>query len=309
LTRYLVHGSPSLSLSLLTEIVPIMARLLLMALVFNSFAIQLALGNFDDCSKVVEKQPATGPLIKQFNGKDVTIGGVLVGDLKCLGGGDHSLAFLGMHNGAEVIVRMIHTKAQIKRRTIHDDMRKKFFHRLEENPGAIGTKSFVPQISEGFTTEMPQVYAEVWSKAIGQNMKEIQDNGGFKSPEDFYDFAKHSCEAIIFMWGVGMQHGDVQRGNLMWDEGTRSVSMIDYEAFDEMDPGERNNDIDDLYTMFRKYGKHHAIEEYGDKAVAMVEDLREHHKEYAKSLDKFVKFYERHFNDKMVLPHAPDDGE
>lgn len=269
----------------------VVARLLLIALAVSSCSsLTLSSGNFWTCDKVTDKQPHTGPIIKQFNGKGVRIGGVFVSDLQCLGGGDHGLSFIGMSKGKEVIVKMVHDKNLIKERQDHDEMRRALFRKAPRDA------PLVPQISEGFTAELPQVYGEVWTKAIGKNFKQIHANGGFGSSKDFSDFAKKSCEAIILLWQIGIRHGDIQRGNLLWNEEKRAVTLVDYESLDDVQPDGEDDDVKQLSDMFGRHRKE--IEGYGDAAAAMMSDLKTNVDKYSKSLTEFKNFYERHFTSK-----------
>jgi len=246
------------------------------------------------------------PIVDQFAGKDVNIGGALAKNLKCVGGGSHGLAFSGTMSDQKVIIKFIPSKKEISDRAEHRLMRRELLKQAALNEGATGSHSFVKVMSEGFTQEMPNVYAEIWSMAPGRDMMQISDTG-FKDPQEFFDFAKRACEAVIFMWGVGMTHGDIHRGNLVWDSSQRLLTLVDYEDLRyETHTEGTNEDVIKMDDMFRKYlrdrmksGDHHPIE--GKAAKDMVVDLHQHAKYYAKSLNNFLEFYKKHFGDNIVL--------
>jgi hypothetical protein len=251
----------------------------------------------------MHKKPKSKPIIEKFDGKDVIIGGVLATNLECLGGGDRGVAFTANAQGKDVIVRMIHNKRQIMRVAAKDKLYSNFFGQISANGDTTGADSFTPQISEGFTEEMPKVYAEIWSKATGQSVLQLSNSGvGFRTPEEFMEFAKKACESIMFMWSVGMRHGDFQRENVMWDHDAHAVHLIDYENFEEVEPDGFNNDVTWLITLFQKINDDFDIKElYGQKAAAMVHDLKKH-EGYRYSLDNFKKFYTTHFTGNIKLP-------
>jgi hypothetical protein len=282
---------------------PLIARLPLCVIVFFSCGasgLHMSATNFNNCVNVRDEQEDSGPIIDQFAGKDVNIGGAVAKNLKCVGGGDHGVAFIGTMNDQKVIVKFIHRKDEISDRAEHRLMTRELLQQAALNEGATGSHSFVKIISEGFTQEMPNVYAEIWSMAPGRNMKQIQDSTGFKDPQEFFDFAKRACEAVIFMWGIGMTHGDIQRGNLVWDSSQHLLTLIDYEDLGHETHTEgANEDVGKMDDMFRKYSHHHPID--GKAAQDMVMDLRQHAKYFAESLSNFLEFYKKHFGDNIVL--------
>lgn len=261
---------------------------------------------YNDCKKQVEEYPKSEPIIEMFAGKDVTIGGVSAKGLNCVGGGGRGVAFTATANGHEVIVRMIHQRRQIVRRKKKDKLYSNFFEQVVANTDATGANSFTHQVSQGFTKELPEVYAEIWAKAAGQNMIQFQGTGvgglGFRSPQDFMEFAKQSCEAIMFMWSVGMRHGDIQRANMMWDGEKRDMKLIDYENFKKVTPDGENQDVKWLSKVLMHYRDDLDDEDGWESAAAMVKDLYKHSTKYKASLSNFVEFYDKHFKSSVTLP-------
>lgn len=266
----------------------VIVHLVLIACAFSPCTSGLSLkgDTYYDC-----KNPPAGSLkslIKEFDGKNVTIGGASASDLECLGGGEDSVIFNGMSNGEKVIVKLLrHTQT----------------HGLEYAAKlALLTKTgdapVVSLISEGFTAERPAVYGEIWPKVAGSSFKQIGDSGGFKNPSDFFEFAKKSCEAIIRLWSAGIEHGDIHRGNLMWDGEKRAVTLIDYEDMDDLDTDEENIDVIKLANMMHRHREE--IKNYGEDAVALIDDFKKHSAKYARSLGDFKKFYEDHFTRKFM---------
>jgi thiamine kinase-like enzyme len=268
--------------------------------------------NFDNCVDIRDKRKLSGPIIDQFDGKDIKIGDKVAKKLKCLGGGDHGVTFIGTMNDQNVIVKLTHDRDEIDDHARQRVMRKELWQQAALNQEATGSGSFVKTMSEGFTQEMPQVYGEVWSMAPGRNMREIERSTGFHDSQEFLDFAQRACEAVIFMWGVGMHHGDIQRGNLVWDSSKQLLTLVDYENFGHehrTHHTDHNEDVEKMDAMFRKYRNHHPSYDdssTGRAAQDMVMDLRHNTKHYAKSLDNFLQFYKRHFGDNIVLSSKKD---
>jgi len=283
----------------------------LLALVLCSCANGLSIKGFkaawyNDCKNQVEYYPQSQPIIEQFAGKDVVIGGVAATNLKCYAGGGRGVIFTAMSNGQEVMVRMIHRQKQLAERDKRDKLYSNFFEQIAANGNATGAQSFTSQISEGFTKEMPEIFAEIWTKAAGQNEIQRQDSGkgplGFQNPQDFMEFAKQSCEAIMFMWSVGTRHGDIQRANMMWDDQTRVMKLIDYENFKRVHPDGHNTDVKWLSRVLNHYEDDYHNQDGWENVVSMVKDLKENEEEYVSSLSKFKKFYEKHFHSSVTLP-------
>jgi len=285
----------------------VIVRLSLIAFAFSPCGSGLTLGTrFQagqsyDCKTIIDKEPGSGSIIEQFNGQSVTIGGRFASDLQCLSGGDHGVAFTAMSNGEPVIVKLVYESHNNR----HNEKRLKFAEKRQVlfSTAAGGDAPLVPLISEGFTAERPTMYGEIWHKAAGQNWHQIHDSGGFQmvgnSSPDFMEFVKKSCEAIISLWSVGIEHGDIQRGNLMWDNQKRVVTLIDYENMEELDPGEENYDVVKLSQLMNRHRDE--VEGYGVEAAAMMDDLRKNRNKYARSLQDFKEFYEEHFKSKLML--------
>jgi predicted Ser/Thr protein kinase len=269
---------------------------------------------FNDCDNLPSVQRANGHIIRQIiqklDGKEVTIDGILATNLKCIGGGDHGVAFSGNVNGEKVIVKATHKPYLIKVRHTAAKMASVFFSEVPANNAATGAQSFTPQKAEGFIDGIPHVMGQIWTAGVGKNWMQIQDDGGFTKAADFMEFMKKSCEAIAFMWSVGIRHGDIQRANMMWDDNTRKVTLIDYENMQFQDPDGYNKDLNRLDEAIRHYKRHYPFDHSDGEwqpVVNMVDDLHKH-KEYRESLHNFTKFYSKHFHATLTLPEIQRDS-
>lgn len=271
----------------------VMMRLSLIALTSSPCTSGLTINNLNslqadrsyDC-----KDPKSVSMIEQFIGKAVTIGNVSASGLQCLGRGDDGVAFTGLVNGEEVVVKFLSSKQS---KNYHLDFVEKM-RALAAN----GAFPVIPLISEGFVKEAPTVYGEIWPRVAGKTFKQISESGGFQSSQDFMEFAKKCCEAILRLWGVGLQHGDLTSHNVMWDGEKRAVTLIDYEDMDEVGPDEKNIDVTFLFSEM--LNRRVEIMGYGTDAVALMNDLNTHGDKYAGSLQDFKKFYESHFKHKHM---------
>ena len=97
------------------------------------------------------------------------------------------------------------------------------------------------------------MYGEIWPRVAGKTFKQISESGGFQSSQDFMEFAKKCCEAILRLWGVGLQHGDLTSHNVMWDGEKRAVTLIDYEDMDEVGPDEKNIDVNSCVCVILEF--------------------------------------------------------
>jgi len=282
---------------------------------------------FQDCQSA-RTDAAAGPIYTKYQNKRVTVAGVEVTDLTCLGAGGFGLVFAGMTTrGLNVIVKFFFTAGRGRVDTRAFKWAEFIQAQVKKNPGATGASYFMKAVTDAQVAD--DLYAQVWSRAYGFNLAQIEGplhmnanydligSGHNRSIYGFNNFFKQGAsdtynrkafltvlqktmEGVLFLWRIGLEHGDIQRSNIMWD--SEQLTFIDYDTMRFYNGG-KNADVADAVRISQNWRA-----PKGKKAQIMQETF-EADEEIGSSFEKFQAFVEHFTESKVVLAAEPTNSE
>lgn len=291
---------------------------------------------FKDCESA-STDAVAGPIYTAYQGREIKVKGVEVTGLTCLGAGGFGLVFAGVttDGGHDVIVKLFFEKRVDTRAFKWAEF---IQAQVEKNPRATGASYFMTAVTDAQVTE--DLYAQVWLRAPGYNLAQIEgplhmttdgdligdghdskkygfdkffkpgvftkkaDNERklFYNREAFLTCLQKTMEGLLFLWGIGLEHRDVQGSNIMWD--SEKLTFIDYDMIRLVKEGEKNGDVADAVRISQNWRA-----PKGQKAKNMEDFFVANAGRIGKSFDDFKAFVEQFTARKVVLAAKPTQEE